>query len=120
MPENILSSIDAKGGALVGSQCVCFFRRKSFGEELDFASHKTLGSVDQYKKSLKEMFRYNEQLFIDYPKLSLEEQSKSLSKEIDKLKASITSSSDNKEIYEKEEVIKQLESYNRAVNLFIK
>lgn len=47
--------------------------RKSFGEELDFANHITLDSAMKYNIALKEMFTYNEQLFKDYPELTLEE-----------------------------------------------
>ena len=30
-------------------------------------------SVDQYQSGLKDMFKYNEQLFVDYPDIKLEE-----------------------------------------------
>ncbi len=47
--------------------------RKSFGEKKDFINHKTLSTSEQYRDELKEMFKYNEQLFKDYPNLNLEE-----------------------------------------------
>jgi uncharacterized damage-inducible protein DinB len=47
--------------------------RNSLGEKIDFTEHKTLLTAEQYSSELKEMFRYNEQLFNDYPNLNIEE-----------------------------------------------
>ena len=47
--------------------------RNSFGEKVDFVEHKTLNTPGQYRMELKEMFKFNEQFFKDYPNLSLEE-----------------------------------------------
>lgn len=47
--------------------------RKSLGEQVDFVEGELLNSVEQYQDGLKKMFNYNEQLFMDYPNLNLEE-----------------------------------------------
>lgn len=47
--------------------------KKSFGEQIDFVEHKTFSTTKEYKLELKKMFKYNEQLFNDYPNLNLEE-----------------------------------------------
>lgn len=47
--------------------------RKSFGKKIDFVEHRTFSTTKQYRLELKEMLKYNEQLFNDYPNLNLEE-----------------------------------------------
>jgi len=47
--------------------------RRSLGEQIDFKAQTTLRTVNDYQHALNEMFRYNEQLFDDYPDLKLEE-----------------------------------------------
>ncbi|MEP2936476.1 MAG: DinB family protein [Gilvibacter sp.] len=47
--------------------------RRSSGETIDFMPKKTLDNIPDYITALKQMFAYNEQLFIDYPNLVLEE-----------------------------------------------
>ena len=45
--------------------------RKWLGEEVDYKAKVALPSVDLYLLSLKNMFKYNEQLFLDHPNLEL-------------------------------------------------
>jgi len=47
--------------------------RRSLGETIGFIDYKTLNTVGEYKQGLEEMFKYNEELFKDYPNLQLEE-----------------------------------------------
>lgn len=47
--------------------------RKWLGEEVEYKNKVMFNRVDDYIDALKEMFEFNEKLFIDYPKLSLEE-----------------------------------------------
>lgn len=53
--------------------CYIIEIRNSLGEQIDFVERKTLKNVEQYKSELDIMFKYNEQLFKDYPNLKLEE-----------------------------------------------
>jgi hypothetical protein len=54
--------------------CYVIEIRNSLGEQVDFIERKTFDTVEQYNVELSKMFRYNEELFIDYPNLNLEEQ----------------------------------------------
>lgn len=47
--------------------------RKSLGEVLSFTKPKLLETSEKYILSLDKMFEYNEQLFKDYPNLTLNE-----------------------------------------------
>jgi hypothetical protein len=47
--------------------------RKKQGETLDFKPKIKLDSIAEYQTALDKMFKYNEQLFADYPNLNLEE-----------------------------------------------
>lgn len=47
--------------------------RKDLGETLEFRERITLDSVAAYQAALAKMFAYNEQLFVDYPNLKLQE-----------------------------------------------
>jgi hypothetical protein len=47
--------------------------RNHLGEKIDFRTSVILDSVDQYLSGLKDMFKYNEQLFANYPDIKLEE-----------------------------------------------
>ena len=60
--------------------CYVIEIRKSVGEPIDYVERKTFDSIEQYKSSLDKMFKYNEQLFKDYPNLIIEE--KELNKKI--------------------------------------
>jgi len=53
--------------------CYIIEIRKSLGEQIDFVERRTFDTVEQYEAELKKMFKYNEQLFNDYPNLNLEE-----------------------------------------------
>ncbi|WP_053970364.1 DinB family protein [Mangrovimonas sp. ST2L15] len=53
--------------------CYVIEIRKSLGENIDFIERKKLNSVEAYKKALRDMFRYNEQFFKDYPNIQIEE-----------------------------------------------
>ncbi len=53
--------------------CYVIEIRISLGEQIDFVERKALNTVDQYEVELKKMFKYNEQLFNDYPNINLEE-----------------------------------------------
>ena len=45
--------------------------RKWLGENLEYRNKITFQTAKDYKYALKEMFEFNEQLFIDYPNLAL-------------------------------------------------
>jgi uncharacterized damage-inducible protein DinB len=45
--------------------------RKWLGEDLEYRSKMNFQTAKDYKYALKEMFEFNEQLFIDYPNLTL-------------------------------------------------
>ena len=45
--------------------------RKWLGEEIRYEDKVILNSIDQYTDALKKMFRFNEQIFKDYPHLIL-------------------------------------------------
>ena len=47
--------------------------RKWSGEEVDYKDKELLPTIAEYEDALKEMFRYNERLFEDYPNLELSE-----------------------------------------------
>lgn len=47
--------------------------RNWLGEEKEFKDKELLGSIAEYNMALDKMFRYNENLFKDYPTISLEE-----------------------------------------------
>jgi uncharacterized damage-inducible protein DinB len=47
--------------------------RKFKGENIDFRQSRTLTTIKDYSKALDAMFKYNVQLFEDYPNLDLEE-----------------------------------------------
>ena len=47
--------------------------RKWLGEEIDYREKVELNHVEAYKAALLEMFRFNEQLFEDYPNIKLTE-----------------------------------------------
>ena len=47
--------------------------RKNQGEKIGILDREMLGSIQEYQNELSRMFKYNEQLFEDYPKLVLEE-----------------------------------------------
>lgn len=47
--------------------------RRSLGENIDFVESAALSTNAQYRSELAKMFEYNEQLFLDYPNLNLEE-----------------------------------------------
>ncbi len=47
--------------------------RKHLGEQIDYPKNETLNSIEEYQNGLNKMFKYNEQLFEDYPKIKLEE-----------------------------------------------
>jgi uncharacterized damage-inducible protein DinB len=53
--------------------CYVIEIRNSLGELIDFVEKKTFNSIEEYIRELRIMFRYNEQLFIDYPNMILEE-----------------------------------------------
>ena len=53
--------------------CYIIEIRKSLNEQIDFVERKTLDTVEQYKTELRNMFKYNEQFFKDYPNITLEE-----------------------------------------------
>jgi uncharacterized damage-inducible protein DinB len=53
--------------------CYIIEIRKSLGEQINFVEKRTFNNVDEYQNELKKMFKYNEQLFEDYPNLRLEE-----------------------------------------------
>jgi len=55
--------------------CYIIEIRKSLGEQIDYVERNTLNTIEQYKSELDKMFKYNEQLFKDYPNLKLEEKS---------------------------------------------
>ncbi len=47
--------------------------RKSLGETIDYVPKKTLSTLGEYQDALREMFEFNEKLFLDHPDLKLEE-----------------------------------------------
>lgn len=47
--------------------------RRHEGEELVYWERKTHDTIAAYQEELQRMFAYNEQLFVDYPNLQLEE-----------------------------------------------
>ena len=47
--------------------------RKWLGEEISYKDKVFLNEIEEYKTSLREMFKFNEQLFLDYPDLVLVE-----------------------------------------------
>lgn len=53
--------------------CYVIEIRRSLGEQVNYVERKTLNTTEQYKSALDKMFKYNEQLFKDYPNLKLEE-----------------------------------------------
>jgi len=53
--------------------CYVIEIRRSLGEQIDYVERKTLRTIGQYKSELDKMFKYNEQLFRDYPNLRIEE-----------------------------------------------
>lgn len=53
--------------------CYVIEIRKSKGEDIEFVERIKLDTVKEYQNELSNMFKYNEQLFDDYPNLKLEE-----------------------------------------------
>ena len=53
--------------------CYVIEIRNSLGEQVDFVERKTFDTAEQYKIELRKMFRYNEELFKDYPNLNIEQ-----------------------------------------------
>lgn len=47
--------------------------RRHLGESIDFVTAVALDSTTDYQLALDKMFRFNEQLFMDYPNLKMEE-----------------------------------------------
>jgi len=47
--------------------------RKGLGEEIQYKDKTLLREIEAYKVALRKMFKFNEQLFIDYPNLTLYE-----------------------------------------------
>ncbi len=47
--------------------------RLYLGEQVDLIENQTLSTASEFQHALRQMFQYNEQLFIDHPKLKLEE-----------------------------------------------
>ena len=47
--------------------------RKWLGEHMEYSEKVYLPSVVEYIEALRDMFRFNEQLFMDYPNMVLEE-----------------------------------------------
>ena len=47
--------------------------RMSLGEKVDFMPDKIFETSEEYHGELKEMFKYNEQLFEDHPDIKIEE-----------------------------------------------
>jgi uncharacterized damage-inducible protein DinB len=47
--------------------------RKWLGENVEYRNKIKLRTTEEYKSALKEMFEFNEQLFVDYPNLELSE-----------------------------------------------
>jgi len=47
--------------------------RKWLGEELDYKDKELLSSVGDYSSALDDMFKFNEKLFEDHPRIQLEE-----------------------------------------------
>jgi len=47
--------------------------RKYLGEDIGYKSKVLLSTAEQYIDALKKMFEYNEQLFADYPDMSIED-----------------------------------------------
>jgi len=47
--------------------------RKWLGEDIDYMEKVTLHTTGEYMAALEKMFQANEQLFLDYPKMKLEE-----------------------------------------------
>ena len=43
------------------------------GEDIEYQNNITLNSINEYKNALKKMFKFNEELFNDYPNLELYE-----------------------------------------------
>jgi len=65
--QSILSHVVSAGYGYVISI------RKHIGEDLEYLEKKTLPTLEDYISALDIMFAYNEQLFLDYPNISLEE-----------------------------------------------
>lgn len=65
--QTILSHVVHSGYAYA------IYIRKSKGEEIDFPDKVLLSTVQAYQQAISEMFKANEQLFVDYPDLKLEE-----------------------------------------------
>lgn len=47
--------------------------RKWLGEEIEYKKKTPLHSINEYNIALKEMLNFNENLFVDYPNLQIEE-----------------------------------------------
>ena len=65
--QTILSHVVRSG------YCYIIEIRKWLGEKIEYIERKTFNSVEEYHKALTSMFRYNVELFEDYPKIKLEE-----------------------------------------------
>lgn len=53
--------------------CYVMEIRKHLGEQITFVERERLDSIEAYQEGLDKMFRYNEQLFEDYPNINIEE-----------------------------------------------
>jgi len=65
--QTILSHVVHAGYAYI------IYIRKSKGENIEFPEKVTLPTITTYQTALQTLFKANEQLFVDYPNLKLEE-----------------------------------------------
>ncbi len=65
--QNILTHVIRAG------YCYIIEIRRALGEKIDYSENKTFTTIKSYLEELDAMFQYNEQLFIAYPNLNIEE-----------------------------------------------